>query len=163
MFGSTKLRTKFQPWPTAIVAVLVVQMAFGVWMARVARDDPNFAIEPDYYARAVNWDATMAQSRRDKALGWTAEARLKRANGGTATLSVRLTDSTGVAITNTDSVTVEVLAVAHASQIDRLTLVRRDTSYQATVPMATAGLWDVHVRAYRGATLFTAKLRTELE
>jgi hypothetical protein len=37
---------KLQPWPTAIVAVLVTQICFGIWMARVAGNDPNFAIAP---------------------------------------------------------------------------------------------------------------------
>jgi len=153
---------KLQPWPTAIVAVLVTQICFGIWMARVAGDDPNFAIEPDYYARAVNWDATMEQSRRDKALGWRATAGMTRAAGRVATLRVQLTDSTGAPITTADSVVVDVLAVAHAGQIDRLVLVRDGGGYVAPVRAASAGLWEVQLRAVRGADVFTAKLRTEL-
>ncbi len=159
MFGIAKL----QPWPTAIVAVLVAQMSFGVWMARVARDDPHFAIEPDYYARAVNWDSTMAQSRRDKALGWIASAGMSRGTGRAAFLRVTLTDSAGIAVTAVDSVTAEALAVAHAGLIDKLTLARDGDAYRVTVSIAAPGLWEVQVRAYRGGDLFTAKLRTELQ
>jgi nitrogen fixation protein FixH len=153
---------KLQPWPTAIVAVLVTQICFGIWMARVAGNDPNFAIEPDYYARAVNWDATMAQSRLDKALGWQATVGMTRAAGRTATLRLKLTDSTGTPIVTADSVLVEALAVAHAGQIDRLRLVRDGDGYIAPVSAANAGLWEVRVRAMRGTDVFTAKLRTEL-
>jgi nitrogen fixation protein FixH len=154
---------KLQPWPTAIVAVLVTQICFGIWMARVAGNDPNFAIEPDYYARAVNWDATMEQSRRDKALGWQASVAMTRAGGRTATLRLVLVDSTGGPITTADSVIAEALAVAHAGQIDRLVMVRDGAGYVAPVPAANAGLWEVRIRAARGADVFTAKLRTELQ
>ena len=153
---------KLQPWPTAIVAVLVTQICFGIWMARVAGNDPNFAIEPDYYARAVNWDATMEQSRRDKALGWRATAGMTRAEGRIATLRIALRDSTGAPITTADSVIAEALAVAHAGQIDRLVMVREGDGYIAPVRAASAGLWEVRVRAVRGTDVFTAKLRTEL-
>ena len=29
---------------------------------RIANDDPSFAIEPDYYRKAVTWDSTLAQT-----------------------------------------------------------------------------------------------------
>ena len=79
-----------QLWPAAIIAVLVGQVGFGLWMSHVANDDPHFAVEPNYYARAVNWDATMAQSRLDRALGWQAVATLTRAKGTAATLRIAL-------------------------------------------------------------------------
>jgi nitrogen fixation protein FixH len=154
---------KFHRWPTTIVVVLVIQIGFGIWMARVAGNDPNFAIEPDYYKRAVNWDSTMAQSRRDRALGWQATATLRHDDRRVAILTVQLVDSTGTAIIDADSVTAEALAVAHAGQIDRLVLVRDGDGYSAPVNAATSGLWEVQLRAIRGADIFTAKLRIELK
>lgn len=157
MFGTPKL----QAWPTAIVTVLVAQIGFGIWMARVARDDPHFAIEPDYYARAVNWDSTMAQSRLDKALGWRASIAMARADVRSATVRLDLTDSTGTVV-DADSVVAELLPVAHAGRIDTLALTRDGSAYRATMPVAANGLWEAQVRAHRGSALFTAKLRTEL-
>ncbi len=149
-------------WPIIIVTVLVAQMGFGVWMARLAGSDPHYAVEPDYYARAVNWDSTMAQSRRDRALGWGAAATLTRGGGRSASLQIALVDSLGAAL-EVDTVQVEALAVAHASIIDRLTLAPTGLAYSATIADAGAGLWEVRVRAVRGADVFTAKLRTELQ
>jgi len=154
---------KFHRWPTTIVIVLVIQIGFGIWMARVAGNDPNFAIEPDYYERAVNWDSTMAQSRRDKALGWQATATLRRRDSYVTILTLQLVDSTGTAIIDADSVTAEALAVAHAGQIDRLVLLRGRDGYSAPIDAATSGLWEVQLRAIRGADIFTAKLRIELK
>jgi len=148
-------------WPIAIVAVLVAQVAFGIWMARVANGDPHFAIEPNYYARAVNWDSTMAQARRDRALGWKAAATMQRENGTVASLHVTLTDATGQPV-HAESVTATALSVAHAGVIDTLMLTPDATGYTAPVGRAERGLWEVEVRAWRGRDLFTAKLRPEL-
>lgn len=149
-------------WPIIIVAVLVAQMGFGVWMARLAGNDPHYAVEPDYYARAVNWDSTMAQSRRDRALGWNAAATLTRVSGRGATLQVAIVDSAGAAL-EVDSVHVEALAVAHAAQIVRLTLTATGHAWRAEIGDARAGLWEVRLRAVRGTDVYTAKLRTELQ
>ena len=154
---------RFHRWPTTIVVVLVAQVGFGIWMARVAGSDPHYAIEPDYYARAVNWDSTMAQSRRDKALGWHATATMRRTDGPSATLHIQLMDPAGAAITTADTVSADVLAVAHAGRIDRRMLVRDGSGYSATMEAARSGLWEVRIRVIRGADLFTAKLRTELK
>jgi nitrogen fixation protein FixH len=149
-------------WPIIIVTVLASQMAFGVWMARIAGSDPHHAVEPDYYNRAVNWDSTMAQSRRDRALGWTSTAVMTRTGDQAALLQIALTDSLGVPLT-VDSASAEALAVSHAGSITRVTLTHRGTGYSATIAAAAPGLWEVQLRARRGTDLFTAKLRTELQ
>ena len=150
-----------QLWPAAIIAVLVGQVGFGLWMSHVANDDPHFAVEPNYYARAVNWDATMAQSRLDRALGWQAVATLTRAKGTAATLRIALTDAAGTRVV-ADSVTVEALAIAHSTVIDTLTLARDSAGFTAPIAVAPRGLWEVQLRAVRMHDVFTAKLRTEL-
>jgi nitrogen fixation protein FixH len=148
-------------WPSIIVTVLVLQMAFGVWMARVAGNDPHHAVEPDYYARAVSWDSTMAQSRRDQALGWRASAEIVRSEGRTATLRITITDSLGSAVT-ADAVRADALAISHAATITRVTLSPDHGAYIGQIDSAAAGLWEMQLRAVRGADLFTAKLRAEL-
>lgn len=154
--------TSANRWPLAITAVLVGQMAFGIWMAHVANDDPHFAVEPNYYAKAINWDATMAQSRADKALGWKSAAAITRAAGTSATLHLTLTDSTG-ALVHADSVTVTALAIAHSLRVNAMTLKPDATGYAAPLAVAGTGLWEVEVRAVRGADVFTSTLRTELK
>ncbi len=151
-----------QRWPAAIVAVLVAQMGFGIWMARLANSDPHFAVESNYYNKAVNWDATMAQARTDRALGWKAATTLTRTSGRGAALRVTLVDSLG-GVLQADSVQVEALAIAHASQPDSLALRPDGVGYTAPIVDAGAGLWEVNVRAVKGRDVFTARLRTELQ
>ena len=154
--------TDAQRWPTIIITVLVAQIGFGIWMARLAGSDPHFAIEPDYYNKAVNWDARMAQSRADRALGWQSTATLSRGTSGAGILDVSLTDSLGTAVV-ADSVLVEAMPVAHAQRVTRLTLTSEGAGYRGTLPDAgTAGLWEVRVRALRGRDIFTANVRAEM-
>jgi hypothetical protein len=35
--------------------------------------DRSFAVEPDYYQQSMDWDARMAQQRRNEQLGWQVE------------------------------------------------------------------------------------------
>ncbi|MEZ4456629.1 MAG: FixH family protein [Gemmatimonadales bacterium] len=37
------------------------------------------AVEPDYYQKAVDFDSTMAQARRNASLGWRVDAALDAA------------------------------------------------------------------------------------
>lgn len=153
--------TSAQRWPAAIIAVLVGQVAFGIWMAHIAGSDPHFAVEPNYYARAVNWDATMAQSRKDRALGWRATATLTRSVGRSAALHVALVDSTGAMVV-ADSVSAEAVAIAHSTIIDRVTLAANADGYTTPVAVAANGLWEIQLRVTHGTDLFTAILRAEL-
>ena len=45
-------------------AARVVLVLFAV----VASRDPSFAVEPDYYRKSLEWDATAAQARASKPL-----------------------------------------------------------------------------------------------
>ena len=155
-------RSESYRWPVAIVGILFAQVAFGVWMARLAGADP-VAVEPEYYKRAVAWDTTMAQARRDRALGWTAAASLTAGTGAGATLRVTVADSAGTPVV-ADSARIEAFAVAHSKYPVTLPLTRTaDGLLTAEIPTAVRGLWEVRLHATRGADVFTAKLRTDFK
>jgi nitrogen fixation protein FixH len=151
-----------QRWPLLVIGALAAQMGFGFWMMHVAGSDPNFAIEPDYYARAVNWDSTMAQSRRDHALGWRAVATLARAAGDAAVLAIAVVDSSGAPVM-LDSLHADILPIAHADRVRSLSLARANERWEIPVPHAPNGLWETNIRAVHGTDVFTARLRPELK
>ena len=62
-------------WPWFVVALLVATAGGQGIMLYAATHDPTFAIEPDYYQKAVAFDTTIQQERGNLALGWTATAR----------------------------------------------------------------------------------------
>lgn len=149
-------------WPTIIIGVLVVDVAVGFAMMRVAADDPHAAIERDYYHKAVTWDSTLAQSQRNTVLGWTLESSLGAITPGHhAPLTLRLHDGTGGAVIGA-TLQVEAMQVAHADDIVHVTLTAAgDSDYVAELPMTRPGLWELRIVATRGGDRFTADLRLD--
>jgi nitrogen fixation protein FixH len=149
-------------WPTIVVVVLAGYVVFGVVAARVASHDPHYAIEPDYYRKAVAWDSTLAQGRRSEALGWTLTPALGPIGDGAATvLTIDLRDSTGAAVQDAD-VSVEARQVAHADDVVRSALERvGDGTYVARMAIGRPGLWECRIVATRGADHYATSVRLD--
>jgi nitrogen fixation protein FixH len=128
-----------------------------------ATHDPSFAIEPDYYRKAVAWDARLAQERANAALGWTATATLARASArARAAIVLSLRDAGGQAVRGAR---VRVTAIHNrdgAHPVVASLAERADGAYDAQLPLAHVGLWEVRVDAMRGAQRFSASLRADL-
>lgn len=150
-------------WPIGIATVLVATVVGNLVVMRVAGNDPAFAVEPDYYRKAVEYDATMAQERANAALGWTATSAFAPLTDGRDTpLRVTLADASGAAVSDA---TVRVVAMFNARSGDRLDAVlvpEGDGRYVTTLPVAWAGQWEVRIDATRGADRFTASQRVEV-
>jgi nitrogen fixation protein FixH len=149
-------------WPISMAAILVSVVAANIWVAVIANDDPSFAIEPDYYQKAVAWDSSMAQARHNAALNWSLVPTLGAfaADKG-ARLSVRLTDSTGSTIHDA-RIHVAALYNARANAVYTATLgPDGPDGYVATLPVHHAGEWELRFEVRRGADRFTATARVE--
>jgi nitrogen fixation protein FixH len=149
-------------WPWGLGLVLAVTVAGNIWMMRVAGSDPSFAIEPDYYRKAVEWDSTVAQSVRNQALGWRLSAMLGApAASGSTVLVATLRDANGEPVTGA-AITVEATHNARATEILTAELAPAEAgSYRATLPAARRGIWELRFEVERGAERFTATLRAD--
>jgi nitrogen fixation protein FixH len=150
-------------WPTIIVASLASFVGLSLLLARVAERDRHFAVESDYYTKAVGWDSTMAQAGRNTALGWQVVPRLGAVRPGVSdTLVFELRDRFGAPIRDAE-VSVEAMPVAYADQVVRANLraSAEPGRYAASVAMSRAGLWELRVSALRGSDRFTANLRID--
>ena len=144
-------------WPIGLTGVLAATVAANIWVAVIANDDPSFAIEPDYYKKAVAWDTTLAQARHNALLGWRLTTAMSAiASDGSSLLSARLTDSTGSAISGA-VIRVAALAVARASDVHDMTLTPSDSSgnYAVRFDARRAGEWELRFDATLGAEHFT--------
>ncbi len=137
-------------WPVGIVAILGITVIGNVAVMRVASNDPSFSVEPDYYAKAVAFDSTMAQQRRNLELGWRAETAMDPiVNGHPTHLTIRLTDRDAEPLTGAS---VSVMARFNARANDTLTAVLGENTpgtYDALLPIVTPGEWEVRVDASR--------------
>lgn len=155
------LMRKEHVWPTIIVLVLGGYVAFGITAARIASHDPNYAIEPDYYQKAVTWDSTLKQGRENVALGWHVTPALGAVGGALTELALELRDSAGGPVSGA-LLSVEARQVAHAEDVVRATLHATSAGrYVASMPLARAGLWEIRVVATRGAQRFATSVRMD--
>ena len=148
-------------WPLAMTAILAVTVGANIWVMRIASADPSFAIEPDYYAKAVQWDSAMAQERRNRELGWTVTPVLAAFDAGRgARLHVVVTSSDGVDIGDA-TVHVAAFAVARSSRIANVTLRRAAGGYDALVPVTHGGAWELRLVVRRGGDRMVVTRRVE--
>jgi nitrogen fixation protein FixH len=155
------LLRKDRIWPTIIVVLLGGNLALGAVLIRVANADPHFAVEPDYYRRAVQWDSTRAQAARNVALGWTWTPSLGAVRGDSVPMMLAIAGADGVPV-DSALVTLEARAVAHANDAITDTLVAQGGGwYGAALPIRRTGLWEFRVRALRGDATATTELRLE--
>jgi nitrogen fixation protein FixH len=149
-------------WPIAITTVLATTVAANLWVMRIANDDPSFAIEPDYYKKAIAWDSTLAQARENVLLGWrlSPELGIVAATGKTR-ISATLTDSLGTPISGA-VVKVAALPVARANEVHEVTLAAAGAGeYAAQLDARRQGQWELRFDVRAGSTHFTEVARVE--
>ena len=150
-------------WPVAIVGLLVSGAAANIGFMIVANRDATFAVEPDYYRKAVDWDRTMAQEARNVELGWRVSARLEPIDAGRAQLVAWVADRDGRPVADA-VVVVEAFPSARAREITSFTLAPAapDGAYAVTLTRARPGLWELRLRVTRGEQVFTQTLSQDL-
>lgn len=149
-------------WPVLVTAALVVTVAANVVMYVAAGSDPNgTVVEPDYYRKAVEWDRTMARRAASERLGWRAAATLAPALESGRIVRVTVRDALEAPVTGA------ALTVTLIHNLEAATPVRgalRESApgvYEATLPGARPGRWEVRVEAHRGDERFVATLHAE--
>lgn len=147
-------------WPWALGTVLALTVAGNLWVLRIANADTSFAVEPDYYRKAVDWDSTMAQRGRNDALGWQLTVESMHLDGaGAASLTVGLRDRAGLPV---DGAVVQV-AATHNAEAERIVAgsLAEMTDGRYTGPLAAqrAGIWELRFSVERGGERFTARVR----
>jgi nitrogen fixation protein FixH len=142
-----ELKRKSSRWPFIIVSVLAAQMVGILYLVNIARSDPGFAVEPDYYEKAVKWDSTAQARAAADRLGWTVEAVLGPITGvhNERELRVNLRDDSGNPVESA-AVRLEFFPHARSGARQTATLAPLDPGVYATrVTAARPGLWEVRL------------------
>lgn len=150
-------------WPMIVVGLLVTQVGLCAVAVYLANADGSFAVEPDYYEKALRWNEVADQARANERLGWRTETAIVRAEPASEPeLRVRLRNADDAAL---DGAAVEAEIFHHASSGTRFTLdlaPRGDGLYAAPVPEPRHGLWEVRLTVKRGPERFTRTDEVEL-
>lgn len=146
-------------------AVLLTSMVGGLGtMAYIASSDPSFAVERDYYKKAVHWDEQRAQESLNLKLGWRIEAREERRDTrtGLTEFTFRVSDMRGEPVRNGE-LTVTTFHNARAGEtVERTTKESAPGEYKLQLPMKRPGLWELRLSIVRPSERFTRTLRLEV-
>ena len=152
---------KGMQWPIGVAAVLTLTVAANIYVMVRANDDPSVAIAPDYYQRAVRFDADQALRQRSERLGWRVTLGAARMSASEATVTAVLVDSTGAPVHDA-IVRIAAHAVARSNDVFTATATPAGDRYLAVLPVNRGGLWDMDVEAVRGSERFVATQRLDL-
>ena len=150
-------------WPIGVAVILGATVVGNLVMMKVANGDPSFAIEPNYYQKAVQFDSTLAEERRSATLGWSATSTIVA--GGTGKMrivTVHLLDAQQQPV---QGATVTITALFNARANDVLSATLRESApgqYEAPLKARYPGQWEVRVDAVRGTDHFVASTRTDV-
>ncbi len=122
---------------------------------------PASPVESDYYRKAVAWDSTLEQGRRNVALGWQVAPTLGPVGRGRPSqLVLDVRDSAGRRVRDA-RVTIEARQVAHAADVVRATL-SADSSGGLRRGIAARSLrsvWEMRIVATRGSDRYASSVR----
>jgi nitrogen fixation protein FixH len=144
-------------WLGFVLLLLGGQILLLSVMAYLAVWDRSFAIEPDYYQKGLNWDATAAQLRENARLGWSLRIDLgdRLSVLGERTVRCTLADEAGRPL---DGAGLDLVAFAHARGNNRLSATLSPAGsgiYQTKLRFRPKGLWEFRVVVRRGPEKFT--------
>jgi hypothetical protein len=129
----------------------------------IAVSDPHFALEPDYYDKAVHWDRAQALARESASTGLKVTVdRLIRSSDGSVALRLRLVDRDARPVVGA-SVAVEAFPNAFANRVERLALSEVAPGvYVGRLPRAVLGVWELRLTATSGTLRFRQVVRQDV-
>jgi len=144
-------------WPWIIAGALALHVFASLVVVFMATSNPSYAVEEDYYQKALHWNDKRAQDRTNEELGWILDLEVHpaAAPGGEPVLEVRLTDADGEPVEGA-VVAVETFHNTRANDILRASLDSvGEGIYRTTLPMKHNGRWELRFTVDRGQDHFT--------
>lgn len=144
-------------WPVLIIGALVIHVVVSLVTVVVATSNPSYAVEEDYYQKALAWDSRRAQDRHNLELGWQLDFEVAppSAAGEDPQLAVRLADRSGQPLDGAE-VAVAAFHNARAGQIVRADLATTGGgAYACPLAMRRSGRWELRFTVDRGGEHFT--------
>ena len=144
-------------WPPIIAGALAFHIISSLVVVYVATSDPSYAVEDNYYQKAVAWDEKRAQDGVNADLGWLLEFSVEPPTrpGEQPGLEVTLLDAGGRPLAGA-AVSVEAFHNARGDDIIREMLTDAgDGIYRASLPMRRNGRWELRFTVSRGEDTFT--------
>lgn len=161
---SEDLQKRGRWWPWMLVGLLLFGAGTNIYMVVVAVRDPSFAVETNYYQKALTWDQTMEQERVNLRLGWNVSLQTQVVKGKKQqlVLQAKIQDNQGQVVPNT-KVSVEAFHNARAQhRLQRNFAQTTQGIHRASIPFSRKGIWLFYVTVERGKERFTQQIRRDI-
>jgi nitrogen fixation protein FixH len=155
-------RARRYRWPIIIISILAIQATGIIGMVVVSTRDPSFAIESNYYEKALAWDQTIRDREAAAALGWKAEISSEPSPSGRR-LALSLRDRLDRPL---EGAHVHISAYHHARARNRQDLELAPGPgglYTGSFAADRAGHWSIDIDITRGPDRLTLSLPLEIE
>lgn len=153
-----KARSTGRIWLVIIVSLLLMNATIVAITVYYATSDKSVVTEPDYYAKAVDFESVIKQRETSALLGWSAAPSLRAAiDGRTMELVITLADREGQPLSGA-SVSAVAFANTRAGQRQPLTLTSVDQAsnkYASPIMIDRSGVWNIRITATRDGKNFT--------
>jgi len=152
-------------WPVLIIGALVVHVVVSLLTVVVATSNPSYAVEEDYYQKALAWDARRAQERRNLELGWQLDFEVAPPldAGSDPQLVVRLADNSGQPLDGA-SVAVAAFHNARADHIVRGSPAASGSGeYSCPLAIRRAGRWELRFTVDCDGERFTRTITRDIQ
>ena len=133
-------------------------------LAYIAIDDPHFALEPNYYDKAVHWDTARAEARENEVLGLKIALSAPLVVAADGRLDIALSVQTRRDLPLSGAVLeLEAFPNAYASRVQHISL--RETApgaYAGALSQAVRGLWELRIVVKQGSLRYSRVLRVDV-
>ncbi|MEM1026750.1 MAG: FixH family protein [Planctomycetota bacterium] len=136
-------------WAFVVVALLAGHVTLMMTAVTFAlRGYGSAGVEPNYYARAVAWDADQELLRDSDQLGWqvAVTSDIWRDSDNRRKINLSVFDADGVAVERAEVALMMHHAVYPTRKADATLREQGEGVYTAKLPGLTAGLWRIDVR-----------------
>lgn len=141
-------------WPAMVVGLLTAVAIFDLSVLIVAKADPSFAVEEDYYARAASWDE---QQRKNAESNWSIDLKVAGEE-----VSITVLDAAG-AVVDGAAVKIRARHNARSAQVQEVAAKGRGRGvYSAPLALNRPGIWLFAVSIEREGLSSRTDLRREI-
>ena len=143
------------PW--MVVGILSISVVANMILLLRATADPAFAVEPDYYAKAVHWDQIRAEQEASLRLGWSVDLKLEPEHA-----LLRLSDRMGRPIENAQ-VTADAFAMVRSQHFVEAPFEELGNGrYRWTYAFPHRGRWEFRLEITHDEDRFVSTIRGDV-
>jgi nitrogen fixation protein FixH len=151
-------------FPAFVIGLLGLQIVLSLAGVYIATRSKSFAVESDYYSKALHWDDEQAALRASEALGWHSVLHVAPELDAQSNrqLLLTLTDRDNRPLTQA---TVDVLFFHHAHASEHQMATLREIApgqYAAQLAIRTPGRWEFRFSVAHDKDRFLAKELREI-